>query len=147
MNLGNQVAAVVNRAVSDLKKDVKKALKHINTITANITRGNVADVKHATPLLSQARYITGKFIPDYIICDAGYGDYFIHITGHGIGWRYHEFPPLLAPGNETALKEGMVTSVEPGIYMPGFGGMRIEDIVAVNKDGVDILSKFNRKLG
>lgn len=82
-----------------------------------------------------------------IICDAGYGDYFIHITGHGIGWRYHEFPPLLAPGNETALKEGMVTSVEPGIYMPGFGGMRIEDIVAVNKDGVDILSKFNRKLG
>lgn len=82
-----------------------------------------------------------------IICDAGYGDYFIHITGHGIGWRYHEFPPLLAPGNETTLKEGMVTSVEPGIYMPGFGGMRIEDIVTVTKDGADILSKFDRELG
>jgi len=81
-----------------------------------------------------------------VVEKAGYGEYFIHITGHGIGWRYHEFPPLLAPGNETVLEEGMVTSVEPGVYIPGFGGMRIEDIVAVGKDGANTLSTFCREL-
>lgn len=81
-----------------------------------------------------------------IINSAGYGEYFIHITGHGIGWRYHEFPPLLHPENDELLKEGMVTSVEPGLYIPGFGGLRIEDNVAVTKDGVDILSTFSRDL-
>ena len=81
-----------------------------------------------------------------VINEAGYGNYFIHITGHGVGWRYHEFPPLLAPGNETLLQEGMVTSVEPGIYIPGFGGFRVEDNVAVTKDGIIELSTFNRDL-
>lgn len=81
-----------------------------------------------------------------IITAAGFGEYFIHITGHGIGWRYHEFPPLLAPDNKTLLEEGMVTSVEPGVYIPGFGGMRIEDNVAVGKNGADILSTFSREL-
>lgn len=81
-----------------------------------------------------------------IINNAGYGEYFIHITGHGVGWRYHEFPPLLAPGNETLLEEGMVTSVEPGLYIPGFGGMRVEDNVAVGKNGYDDLTTFNRNL-
>ena len=81
-----------------------------------------------------------------IIEKAGYGKYFIHITGHGVGWRYHEFPPLLAPGNDTPLEEGMVTSVEPGVYIPGFGGLRVEDNVAVDKNGFDNLSTFNRDL-
>jgi Xaa-Pro dipeptidase len=81
-----------------------------------------------------------------IITKAGYGKYFIHITGHGVGWRYHEFPPLLAPGNNTILQEGMLTSVEPGLYIPGFGGLRVEDNVIVGKDGFDDLSTFNRQL-
>ena len=81
-----------------------------------------------------------------IINKAGYGEYFIHITGHGVGWRYHEFPPLLAPENDNLLQEGMVTSVEPGLYIPGFGGLRVEDNVAVGKDGFDDLSTFNRDL-
>jgi len=81
-----------------------------------------------------------------IIDKNGYGEYFIHITGHGVGWRYHEFPPLLAPNNDAVLEEGMVTSVEPGVYIPGFGGMRIEDNVAVGKNGADILSTFSREL-
>jgi Xaa-Pro dipeptidase len=81
-----------------------------------------------------------------VIDDAGYGEYFIHITGHGIGWRYHEFPPLLAPKNEATLEEGMVTSVEPGVYIPNFGGMRVEDIVAVGKDGANFLSTFHKEL-
>lgn len=81
-----------------------------------------------------------------IIEQAGYGDHFIHITGHGIGWRYHEFPPLLHPDNEEVLEEGMVSSVEPGVYMFDFGGMRIEDIVAVTADGADVLSTYERGL-
>ncbi len=74
------------------------------------------------------------------------GKYFIHITGHGVGWRYHEFPPLLAPGNNLPLEVGMLTSVEPGIYIPGFGGIRVEDNVAVDVTGADNLTSFNHDL-
>ncbi len=81
-----------------------------------------------------------------IIEAAGYGQYFIHITGHGVGLRYHEFVPILAPGAEGALEEGMVSSVEPGIYIPGWGGIRIEDNVAAGPDGPDFLSTYDRSL-
>lgn len=70
----------------------------------------------------------------------GLGDYFIHLTGHGLGFRYHEGIPLLYPGAGDVLAEGMVTSVEPGIYAPEFGGVRIEDNIAVTADGAEVLS-------
>jgi len=71
---------------------------------------------------------------------AGLGQYFVHITGHGVGLRYHEFIPFLAPGSTGTLEEGMVSSVEPGVYIPDFGGMRIEDNVAVGQHGPVVLS-------
>jgi len=67
-------------------------------------------------------------------------EYFVHITGHGVGLRYHEFVPFLMPGADGVLQEGMVTSVEPGVYIEGFGGIRIEDNVAVGADGPLFLS-------
>lgn len=71
---------------------------------------------------------------------AGLGQYFVHITGHGVGLRYHEFIPFLMPGAEGTLEKGMVSSVEPGVYIPDFGGLRIEDNVAVGADGPVFLS-------
>jgi Xaa-Pro aminopeptidase len=72
--------------------------------------------------------------------EAGLGKYFVHITGHGVGHRYHEFVPFLMPGITGTLKKGMVTSIEPGVYIDGFGGLRIEDNVAVGNDGPIFLS-------
>jgi Xaa-Pro aminopeptidase len=65
-----------------------------------------------------------------VIAAAGYGDRFVHRTGHGVGLDVHE-PPDIAPGNETVLEPGMVFSVEPGVYLPGRFGVRIEDLVVV----------------
>ena len=81
-----------------------------------------------------------------IIREAGYGDFFPHITGHGLGFAYHESFPKLAPGSADVLGEGMVTSVEPGVYMPGIGGMRIEDDIAVTAKGADTLGVFRNRL-
>ncbi|PRY30864.1 aminopeptidase P family protein [Pseudosporangium ferrugineum] len=69
-----------------------------------------------------------------VIGDAGYGRYFIHRTGHGIGLTTHE-PPYLVQGETQPLVTGMCFSIEPGVYLPGRFGVRIEDIVTVTEDG------------
>ncbi len=75
-----------------------------------------------------------------VLVNAGLGDYFVHITGHAVGFRYHEFIPFLLPGMPGTLETGMVSSVEPGVYIPDFGGIRIEDNVAVGTEGPIFLS-------
>ena len=79
------------------------------------------------------------------IDDAGYGAYFSHGTGHGVGLATHE-PPRLSGRAEDLLEEGMVITVEPGIYIPGLWGVRIEDTVMVEKDGCEILTKMSKDL-
>ncbi|HHX51850.1 MAG TPA: M24 family metallopeptidase, partial [Clostridia bacterium] len=75
-----------------------------------------------------------------IIAGEGYGQYFGHSLGHGVGLEIHE-PPRLAEKNEKSLQKGMMVTVEPGIYLPDWGGVRIEDLVLVSEDGCQILSQ------
>ncbi|RMB60222.1 M24 family metallopeptidase [Tessaracoccus antarcticus] len=80
-----------------------------------------------------------------MITDAGFGELFIHRTGHGIGLQTHE-DPYIVQGNDLLLEPGMAFSVEPGIYHPGHHGARIEDIVVCVQDGVESLNRGNHDL-
>lgn len=80
-----------------------------------------------------------------VIADAGYGEFFTHRTGHGIGMDGHE-APYLVEGNDRPLEPGMAFSIEPGIYLPGELGVRIEDICVADDDGLVVLNRADRSL-
>lgn len=80
-----------------------------------------------------------------IITKAGYGEYFIHRLGHGIGLNVHEEPQIME-GNDIVLQEGMCFSIEPGIYIPNVAGVRIEDCGVVTKNGFETFTKTSKDL-
>jgi Xaa-Pro aminopeptidase len=96
--------------------------------------------------LKQIRPGVKSTVPDSIarqvIRDAGFGDYFGHSLGHGVGLATHE-GPRLGPEKPVELKQGMVVTDEPGIYIPGLGGVRLEEMVLIQKDGPRILTRDN----
>jgi Xaa-Pro aminopeptidase len=80
-----------------------------------------------------------------VIKKAGYGRYFGHSLGHGVGLEVHE-APRVSGRNRASVREGMVFTVEPGVYVPGLGGVRIEDMVMVRRSGADVLTSLPRGL-
>lgn len=80
-----------------------------------------------------------------IISKAGYGEYFIHRLGHGLGMSDHEFPSIME-GNQLVLQPGMCFSIEPGIYIPGVAGVRIEDCVHITADGCEPFTHTSKEL-
>ena len=81
-----------------------------------------------------------------VLVEAGFEKSIVHLTGHGLGFRYHEPEPFLMPGNTMPLKVGHVCSVEPGLYGAGFGGIRLEDNIVVTERGLENLTKTEKRL-
>jgi Xaa-Pro dipeptidase len=81
-----------------------------------------------------------------ILKNAGFEKEITHLTGHGLGFRYHEPEPFLIQGNTMKLRAGHVCSVEPGLYSKKWGGIRLEDNVVVTKDGCEVLTQSPKRL-
>lgn len=90
---------------------------------------------------------TPDIVAKQILIDAGFENDIVHLTGHGLGFRYHEPEPFLIEGNDNVkFKKGHVFSVEPGLYNREWGGIRLEDNVAVTASGVEVLTKAKKEL-
>lgn len=107
-----------------------------------LQRAQEAGLEFAKPGVTAGE--VDKVVRD-IIDEAGYGEYYIHRTGHGIGLSCHEEPFIIA-GNDFVIEEGMAFSIEPGIYIPGKWGARIEDIVIVASKNVEPINKTPHEL-
>jgi Xaa-Pro dipeptidase len=107
----------------------------------------VLDANHAAIAAVRAGILTGDIDASArrVIEAAGYAESFIHRTGHGLGLEAHE-DPSLDPGSKIVLEAGMVITIEPGVYIPGWGGVRIEDDVLVEEDGCRVLTKADGSL-
>ena len=138
------VGASLNAYCSDMTRTVffKSATEEQKKVYEIVERANAAGRAAVRP---------GVKLKDVdraarrVIEDAGYGKYFIHRTGHGIGLEVHEFPDVSAV-SEAVCEPGMVFSVEPGIYLPGRFGVRVEDLVAVTEDGCETLNEYTKEM-
>lgn len=117
---------------SDSMREIYETVKQAEQAAVNLVRPGVK----AMEIDKAARDV---------IDQAGFGKYFTHRIGHGLGISVHEFPSITGT-NELVLEEGMVFTIEPGIYHPEITGVRIEDDVAVTADGVEVLTKFPKEL-
>jgi Xaa-Pro dipeptidase len=138
------LGVVVDRYCSDITRTV--AYGDINDkqkeIYDTVLKAQLAAIEASKPGVSAAEVdLTAR----RIIADAGYGEYFPHRLGHGLGISVHEYPSLTET-NQLILEEGMVYTIEPGIYVPDVAGVRIEDDVFITADGAKILTKFPKEL-
>lgn len=136
--------ATVGGYASDLTRtfaigNVEPEYEHIARI---VLQANSAGREKAGPGVSASQ--VDQAARD-VIENEGYGAYFTHRTGHGLGLEAHE-PPYIRAGNELVLQPGMTFTIEPGIYLPGRNGVRIEDNVCITSSGAECLSDLPREL-
>lgn len=132
----------LNHAMSDMTRTVffgapTDEMRRVYDVVLAANRAGEQAVRPGVPLCEIDRAARR------VIEDAGYGPYFIHRTGHGIGLSVHE-PPDVSQNSPYVAQPGMVFSIEPGIYLPGRFGVRIEDLVAVTEDGCEVLNKLDK---
>ena len=129
---------------SDITRTIvcKRASKEIETVHEIVCSAQEKAVQAVRPGV-QARVVDRSAREE--IAGKGFGERFIHRTGHGIGLEVHE-EPYITEGNDLELEEGMAFSVEPGIYLPGKFGVRIEDIVVVTQSGAERMNRCSHSL-
>lgn len=136
--------AIVNGYVSDLTRTfaIGEVEEEYRLIATLVEQANAAGRQAARPGVAAQ---TVDQAARAVIQAGGYGVYFTHRTGHGLGMEGHE-APYIYTGNHQILQPGMTFTVEPGIYLPGRGGVRIEDDVVITADGAESLSDLPRSL-
>ncbi len=129
---------------SDLTRTlaVRRISPKLEEVYELVLRAQTRAIERLRPgVVAQDVYAEARAVFD----DAGFGPLFSHGLGHGFGLEIHEAPGL-RPANETVLEAGMVTTIEPGLYFPGWGGVRIEDDMLITDDGCERLSSLSRDL-
>ncbi len=117
-----------------------KVSDEAKTIYELVKKANMEAIKACKPGMKFSEI--DKIARD-IITEGGYGEYFTHRLGHGLGMEVHEFPDV-SQSTDDILEENMVFTIEPGIYKPGVAGVRIEDDIVVTKDGCMVLTKYEK---
>ena len=137
------IGAQVNHYCSDMTRvfSVGKPTQQAKELYDLVLRANRAGVEALKPGAS------GKAVDAAardVIAAAGHKEHFGHGLGHGVGLEVHE-RPRLSPLSKDTLQPGMVVTVEPGVYLPGFGGVRIEDLLVVTENGCESITRFPRE--
>lgn len=138
------LGVVVDHYCSDITRTVAygEITEKQKEIYDTVLKANLGAIQASSPGISCSEIdLTAR----NMIQDAGFGEYFPHRLGHGLGISIHEYPSLTET-NPLLLEKGMVFTIEPGIYVPNVAGVRIEDDVLVTEDGLEILTKFPKEL-
>lgn len=136
---------ILNGYCSDMTRTVfvGKVSEQLKEIYQTVIASQEAAIKIAKKGVSTAE--VDRAARD-IIAEKGYEKYFVHGTGHGIGIEIHEAPRVSSRGNETVLRNGMIITIEPGIYLPGIGGVRVEDDIVINGGDPVNITKSDKKM-
>ena len=135
----SDLTRVLRARTTPASSGVGARLEEIHALVARAQRAAIAAVRPGV----LARDVDAA--ARSVIAQAGYGEQFGHGLGHGIGLEIHE-APAVRPNSDTVLAPGMVFTIEPGVYLPGWGGVRIEDDVLVTADGCEMLTHVPREL-
>lgn len=119
--------------------EISKQIREIYEIVRDAKQKGVQAVRAGLPVQTLDMIVRG------FVDDKGYGEYFRHGTGHGVGIAVHE-PPAVTVNGEGLLEENMIITIEPGIYLPQIGGVRLEDMVLVTPNGGEVLTKLRKDL-